>query len=502
MKVLFGALLSVVLLGAAHAADLVLTLDASGRVSITDGATVLTVDGGATALAHRLLGLELGVIGSAPATGSFVEIAPPPPPVVEPEPEPEPPPPPPPPAVVEPPSPVVVTSSITRSGITWSFASEVQSGTFANGDPWVLAGTEVASVSPGWDGSRGGSQVNPPYCSNGGPGTGRHGFDSTISKFDATKRTTFPRTLSAGDCLVSTWSWRAGESGAPAVVSGAPRPTARNAAVLTAVAAPPEEGWYTFRPAYSGSDRSVRRISRAELEARLEALPDWTAPPGIPSVAAVTSQMDDLWLDCLNTWKGRYLHPSANMEDYARDICADYGDGALMLLLDIPLASKVQIAVHLIQIGIDQYGILSQGPDWSYAGGGHVSGRRLPTVLAGYLLGDAAMREFFLAHTDIRLTGESVQVHRDSQGVYWRDEIDKNRANPGSIGYRTQTSNVWIAGILVTRALDLMDEYALPDGYIYQDGYMDESFSDAWKRAWHGWHGDLWDDTDGGRHAP
>jgi len=477
------------------AAELVVDVDAAGRVTVSDGTTVLVIEGGATALAHRLLGLELGAIDAATASGSFTPISvppPPPPPPVE-----EPPPPAP-----EPPPPPVIASSITRSAISWEFATPVTSGTLANGDPWVLAGTTIASKLPAWDGGRGGCQRNPPYCSNGGPGTGRHGFDSTISKFDAARRSTYPITLSAGDTLVSTWSWRAGEPGAPSVVSGAPRPTMRNAAVLTAIDAPPDPAFHTFRPAYSGSDRSFRRISRGELEAKLAAFPNWPPPAGTPSVSSVIARLDGVQLDFLNTWKGRYAHPSANMEDYARDVTADHGDGILMLLLSIPLADKVEIAKKLIQIGIDQHGILSQGPDWSYAGGGHVSGRRFPTILAGHLLGDAAMRDFFITHTDIRLTGESVQVHRDAQGVYWRDEIDKNRANPGSIGYRTQTSNVWIAGVLASRALGLVDSYNLPDAFIYQDAYMEESFSDEWKRAWHEWHGALWDSSDGGRHAP
>jgi len=391
-------------------------------------------------------------------------------------------------------------SELWRGNIGFNFEGAAVTGQLASGDHWCLP-CVVSSVFPMWNAGRDGAQLNVPFCDNGTT-KGRHGLDSTISGFSDAVRARFPLALSPGDSLVVVRSWRSGEAGAPSVVSGNNRPQLREAAVLTCLDAPPAANVLTFRPAYSGPDRTAHELHQVDLTDDLAAFPNWAIPAGAPSIASVVAKLTPLQLDFMNTWRGRLVHPSANMADYARDMTRDYGHGILLLLCNIPLADKVEIAIRLIQIGIDQYGILLQDPDWAKAGGGHCSGRRFLTILAGYLLGEDSMADFFINNTSIDLTGESMQVGRDAQGVYWKDEAGRDRADPGNTSYIIQTSNVWPAAIIAVRALGLVAEWNLDDTLQYQDEYMAKAQTDEWKRSWHVFHGNMWDATDGGRHAP
>jgi hypothetical protein len=45
-------------------------------------------------------------------------------------------------------APVTTVSSITRDGVTWTFAAPVLAGQFVTGDPWVVGPVTVTAISP------------------------------------------------------------------------------------------------------------------------------------------------------------------------------------------------------------------------------------------------------------------------------------------------------------------------------------------------------------------
>jgi len=64
---------------------------------------------------------------------------------------------------------------------------------------------------------------------------------------------------------------------------------------------------------------------------------------------------------------------------------------ALLLCTDLPSAQKEPLLVNYLQVGIDLAGMIRAGhPGWT-GWGGHGSGRKLPIVFAGLLLGDAQL---------------------------------------------------------------------------------------------------------------
>lgn len=485
----------------APAAELSIALDAQGRVVISDGTTSLVVEGGASSLAYRILGLGVGAGASASASGSFGPVVPPPAPPPEPAPAPEPPPPPPPAAPPPPPPPappadVQLRASIERHGIAWTFTEAEVCGQFASGDWWVVGPVVVSGISPGWDGGRGGSMVNPVYVSET---SGNQGYDTALTRFSAAVRAAPPITLSPGHSLVSTWSWRAGEPGAPAAATAGLRPTVRRAAVLTCLASAPTST--CLRPPYAGA---VKPLVDVGSMIDLGTLPRWARPAAAPSTASVVEDLHRLWLDHRGVWHQDYLHPSESMPHYSREMTAEIGDAILLLLCDIPLTEKEQLALVLCQLGLDQWGVLgTPGARWGDGKGGIGSGRRAPVILAGYLLGLPHMRDFFLDHPDPILSLETLQVARDAQGVYWRESKTGTRASPGNTAYRKCcTANVWYAGLIAMRALGLEAQWNHPDSFTYQEQYAVEPGLAGYERSWHAWHGALWSSTDGGEHAP
>jgi len=51
--------------------------------------------------------------------------------------------------------------SVTQNGITWTFDADCQVGQFYLGDWWVVGPVTISSISPGWDGQRNGSLIDP-----------------------------------------------------------------------------------------------------------------------------------------------------------------------------------------------------------------------------------------------------------------------------------------------------------------------------------------------------
>lgn len=299
-------------------------------------------------------------------------------------------------------------TSLTQHGITWTFADDHETGTFANGDYWVKGPVTIISITnnmhaegftpkPGQNGS----MVNPG-------GGGRQGYDSGVrGTYDEALNAALPNgkplsrenplVLKPGQSLVSSVSWlyRSAddrEPGCPRMSGtiGSPRPALRSGAVLTCLDAAPPEG--SFRPPYCGDDKKVK-FNRSGL--KVELLKKLAPVPGTPEVARVEKIFERPWIDHVHQWTGEMLRPSMNMPNYGRDMTHAMNQVALMLHLDFDALpgkpSKDVMLVRFVQYGIDLAGIADVGGGWP-ANGGHHMGRKWPILFAGLLLDDAHMK--------------------------------------------------------------------------------------------------------------
>src|SRR6202142_782712 len=101
-------------------------------------------------------------------------------------------------------------TSISKDGVTWTFATPVLAGQFVTGDYWIVGPATVTAISPAPTSATpfmNGSVLNLPTANGKSP------FDSRLNDgtdeswwFDASFRSYPPVSLKAGDSLVSSIS--------------------------------------------------------------------------------------------------------------------------------------------------------------------------------------------------------------------------------------------------------------------------------------------------------
>lgn len=397
--------------------------------------------------------------------------------------------------------------AIEQFGTAWTFRGEHEAGRYVNGDWWVVGPVEIVEISPrSLRGERvkNGAMINP----KGGPV--RQGYDSATygsraeGRYDDALNAALdvgadnPLTLDPGSSLISSISHD--EPGA--------RPQLRSAAILTVLDAPPPEG--SFRPPYCGSDKAsywnVAQVDPSRL-ATLE------ATRGAPAVRDMEDQFERPWIDHVSGWMGRDIHPSENMPDYGRDIARRIGDAALLLNTDLPLARKERLLVSFLQLGVDLYGVARDGGSWA-ADGGHASGRKLPILMAGLLLGDPAMlavettsearfgeddQTFYVEETAPGVMNEGAGSYRmtDRGLPEWgiRHAYQAERDDPSwDARYRTCcTASAWTGAVLAAHAMGLRDLWGHEALFDYQDRYMAAEHRERWQRSNSSWAAAMWD---------
>jgi hypothetical protein len=163
---------------------------------------------------------------------------------------------------------------------------------------------------------------------------------------------------------------------------------------LTVLAsAPPDDGATVFRPPYFGTNKPL--FSSANL--------NWAALPKLSMTSSINSASLSL-AQALNAiqrvqlaykpdWTGDQIHPSDNfqrIDPYGPDVSNQNVNAALRAMLHVPGdvdQDRKDVIVALVQYGIDNYGVLTNGGMW-FSNGGHDMGMRLPIALAALLLND------------------------------------------------------------------------------------------------------------------
>ncbi len=312
--------------------------------------------------------------------------------------------------------------SVAQYGITWTFAQPARVGQFLNGDWYVVGPVTIQAIAPRplygaeipkrqldplekerpeSQRVRNGFMLNPPARM-------KVAYDSGVRNwFDPALVQKLPVAMRPGDSLVSTISMPKGlvlhaqlrnkiERG-----EGDSSPI-RTAAVLTCVAQPlPPDA---FRPAFC--DRGPKIYLARNLKREL--LPAAAATPSLPNVAQYVRFTQRPWV---GTCFFGFEEPVENMPQYGLEYGRVVGLSALLLCTDLTPGQKEPLLVNFVQIGIDLGGMIRAGhPGWT-SWGGHGSGRKLPIILAGLLLGDDQ-----LAH--INQSFPKVSFGEDEQTAY------------------------------------------------------------------------------------
>ena len=289
--------------------------------------------------------------------------------------------------------------SVSEYGITWSFTRPERVGRFINGDRYVVGPVTITGISPRplygaeiprvqldqiekerpeAQRVRNGFMLNPPARM-------KVAYDSGVRNwFDPSLIQKLPVRMKPGDSLVSTISMpknlvldaqlrnkiQRGEGDSSPI---------RTAAVLTCVAEPlPPDA---FRPAFC--DRSQKIYFARNLRRGL--LPALAPTPSLPNVKLYERFTKRPWV---GTCFFGFEEPVENMPQYGLEYGRVSGISALLLCTDLKPEEKQRLLINFVQVGIDLGGMIRSGhPGWT-GWGGHGSGRKLPIVFAGLLLGD------------------------------------------------------------------------------------------------------------------
>ena len=289
--------------------------------------------------------------------------------------------------------------SVSQYGMTWHFDQPARVGQFVNGDWYVVGPVTVSSIDPKplygaeiprreldpmdkerpeEQRVRNGFMVNPPAQM-------KVAYDSGVRNwFDPTLIQKLPATLKPGDSMVSTISMPKGLILHAQLRNNIERGVEdcspiRAAVVLACVGAPQPPD--AFRPAFCGHGQKIY-LAR---DLKRELLP-------MASVTASLPKLDRFIRFTQRPWVGTcffgFEEPVENMPQYGLEYGRVSGLAALLLCADLKPEQKEPLLVNFVQIGIDLGGLIRAGhPGWT-GFGGHGSGRKLPIVFAGILLGD------------------------------------------------------------------------------------------------------------------
>ncbi|PJE81348.1 hypothetical protein COU58_02945 [Candidatus Pacearchaeota archaeon CG10_big_fil_rev_8_21_14_0_10_32_42] len=275
-------------------------------------------------------------------------------------------------------------TEIEQWGITFYFNQTTTYGKFANGDYWVLGPVNITNITPEFNGSLHGWEVNPNH-------TLQQGFDSRVANFNSSFVPNIPYFSSGNESIVKVIS---NVSSSPLCPDGSGSCPLITAGVLTVFDFIPQNNGSTlFRPAYFGSEKRLFYTSNLDTDI----LPSLNSTPHSVSLSTVEGRFKRVQLDHKTDWQGRNMHPYLNLRDYGAEIASEYAENYAVLSLNYTVEEKWNSLIYGIQAGIDFYGVLNGGGGWP-SNGGHTNGRKLPIVFASVILDDSDMKD--LAGTD------------------------------------------------------------------------------------------------------
>ena len=267
-------------------------------------------------------------------------------------------------------------TQLTHKGVTWYFSENHTTGQYINGDPWVIGPVTITDISPKPATGRNGTMLNPTI--------GRtQAFDSRISAYHPYETTLnvglqLPLTANPNDSIVSSIS--KSEDSKHEQIS--------TFSILTIVGKEP--AYDEFRPSPINRDYN-KSFHESDINyTRLNILPK--SELTVHSIDLSIERFSETWFEKDLTWTGRYLHPHymGEQNGYGKGIAIMTGTAVLQLQLDYPSEKKRELAILLLQYGLDIHATLALGNRWD-ADGGHNPGRFAPAFLAAALFNDKDM---------------------------------------------------------------------------------------------------------------
>jgi hypothetical protein len=344
-----------------------------------------------------------------------------------------------------------MTDTICQYEFTWVLSEPCQVGQFCNYDMWVVGPVSVTSITPATTTNGSGQQINGSMINPmpiGSQGWDNQPTSGTADMYSAELNValSLPLAVPAGSSLISAQSQVPDQGNLAENYSS--RSALRHAAILTCLSSIPAFG--SFRPAYAGTTKTV---SFKESDLNYGVLGTLAHVTGSLSCSYYYETfLTRPWIDVIANWKGAYYHPASAMFNYASDMANRYTCGLLTANENYTNSEKRKLVIRLVQIGIDDFGIVSlNGTTWNCGGGGLQVGRKLPILFAGLILNDTSMKGigsksgnyFFSAKSgggnygiadyppDILYFGEDMQVFYVAQ----LDVDATNTANWGEGGY-------------------------------------------------------------------
>lgn len=282
-----------------------------------------------------------------------------------------------------------MTNRITQYGITWTFDREYPAGQFVTGDYWVAGPVTLIDIDPPSVVSDGrvinGSMLNPGIADIQGYDTHIMGSNdiSYSAALNAARPGGLPLSISNPlyineGSLISAVSY-------PEIRSSL---NVRVMAVLTIVNRVPPAG--SFRPPYTGSNKTV---SYNMAQVNMDLLPGLPAPGVPPAITDTLARFEKPWIEHMHTWAKEKFCAPENMPNYGREVAGFVSEAAVLLCLEGDRTLKTALAYRIIQLGIDNHGILqvSNGRTTWAANGGHMPGRAFPILFAAYMLNAPAL---------------------------------------------------------------------------------------------------------------
>lgn len=334
-------------------------------------------------------------------------------------------------------APTTTASSVTFDGVTFSFDKPMPVGTFVDGTPFVVSNaafniTAISTPSTGTGAdARHGAMLGSTMAGE------VNGFDGIATGYNAALNvdpgaTAAPISFDAGDADVIVKAIS---------VTGTRDNAWTNIAkysVLTVVAATPFFG--AFRPAIAGVTRAPQWT---EDDIDWGVLSSLAMPSELPSAATTLAKIPPVVM----TWHTN----SASARDFrtewaygaaSTNYAREYGETRLEAMFrlhsNISRADKRDLAIRMIQMGIDFAGVREAGLNW-ITDGGLTAGIMPAMYLAAIALDDATL-----------LAAAQSTISNDMQQAFWVASDDVGRAvnYPDTSGGGNQYHQTYQAAML------------------------------------------------------
>ncbi|MDA7746529.1 hypothetical protein N8878_04265 [Psychromonas sp.] len=325
-------------------------------------------------------------------------------------------------------------------------------GAYITGDCWIKGPVQVVSVSPEPYANSNGSMANPAA----GPDTGQ-GYEIGLAAYDANLRLDFPYAAAVNTSIVSSVT--------DPIFSGTNNRAGWIIAhgILTVTADAASESH--FRPPYSDPDKEAYNYTFSDLSlSHIPRLATVSETPIADNIIAITSRP---WVDHIFEYLSRGVHATENMPGYGGDLTSTVAGACLASTLDWPEEERSRLAANMVQIGIDNYGMVNVG-HYFIANGGHNSGRLLPILYAGKALGNTDMlnvtsRDYPIEHG----FAENCQTY--GEGEYG---IRHCTRGDDDTKYNSVNSPTWVGESLCARMIGVESNWNHAPFFNYVDNWV------------------------------